>query len=73
MDPDGNNLSYTWWNYREAGTYNNNVNIINPNSSEASVTIPINASGKEIHIIVSAVDDGVPNNTRYRRLVMNVQ
>ncbi len=72
-DPDGNNLSYSWWQYKEADNYSGSVSISGASSPNASVSIPSNASGKTIHIICEVEDNGSPRLTRYRRVVINVQ
>jgi len=70
-DPDGDNISYKWWYYREAGSFNANVPILNDTYQDAIVQVPTGYSG-EIHIILEVTDNGVPNLTRYRRIVLNV-
>jgi len=72
-DPDGNALTYRWFVYREAGTYDGEVKIEKPDANEASLTIPANASGKAIHVILEVTDDGSPPMTRYRRVILNVR
>lgn len=69
-DPDGNNLDFEWWIYQEAGTYENKVTIKNPKSAKASVEIPDDAAGKDIHIILTLRDNGTPQLTSYRRIVL---
>ena len=71
-DPDGDNLSYTWWRYQEADSYSGNVTVSNNSSQISTINIPSNASGRNIHIICEVRDNGSPNLTRYRRVVINV-
>jgi hypothetical protein len=69
-DPDGNDLSYQWWIYREAGTYDKHINIINPATQKANIIMPEDAGGKEIHVILTLRDNGNPQLTSYRRIVL---
>ncbi len=39
-DPDGNALTYKWWQYQEADTYSGNIKIANSIQPTASFTIP---------------------------------
>src|SRR5262249_17976059 len=72
-DPDGDRLSYEWFVYPEAGTYARPVPIDGAASATATVHIPADAMGKEIHAVVAATDDGKPPLTRYRRVVIAPQ
>lgn len=73
-DPDGNALSYSWWQYREAGTYQGEVSISNADMAEASLKIPGDLVGGEtIHMILEVTDDQFPNMTRYQRVVLAVE
>ncbi|MBL8890240.1 MAG: DUF1593 domain-containing protein [Planctomycetaceae bacterium] len=72
IDPDGDALEYSWSHYREAGTYLSEVSIPTPDASGLELEIPQNASGTAIHIILTVRDNGEPNLTRYRRVIVNV-
>ena len=72
-DPDNNSLNYTWSYYDEPSSYNGAVTINNSTSANATVQIPADASGKNIHIILTLRDNGSPNLYAYRRVVINVQ
>ncbi|HMP84413.1 MAG TPA: DUF1593 domain-containing protein [Verrucomicrobiota bacterium] len=72
-DPDKNALNYTWSFYKEPSTYGGAVKIENASSSSASVSIPSDASGKNIHVILELHDDGSPNLYAYRRVIINVK
>jgi len=71
-DPDGDKLSYKWRIYREASSYWADVPIREGNSIRAMVTVPEDASGRTIHVILEVVDAGKPSLTAYRRAVLNV-
>lgn len=72
-DPDGNKIAYCWWMYREAGTYNGEVAINGATAADASITMPANSTGKEIHVILEVTDHGKPPLTAYRRVVIRVK
>jgi hypothetical protein len=69
-DPDGNGLSYKWYVYPEPGTYGKDVPVSNGTSQEASITIPADADGKTIHVVLEVADDGDPPLTSFRRVVL---
>ncbi|MCG8527185.1 MAG: DUF1593 domain-containing protein [Opitutales bacterium] len=80
-DPDGDDLTFNWWCYEEAGTYPGKMNMKDPTAEMTTVTIPDDAKfGDEIHIILEvrdhkqemASDDHV-TLTDYRRLVISVK
>jgi len=72
-DPDGDKTNYSWWQYREAGTFDDSVNIETPTSNTTTVVIPENAEpGQTIHVILQVTDDGEPNLTRYQRVILTV-
>jgi hypothetical protein len=73
-DPDGNRLYYSWWQYREPGTYPGSVAINNPDKGLATVVIPADAKpGNTIHFIAEVTDDGKPPLTRYARVIVTVK
>ena len=72
-DPEGDRLSYKWWVYKEAGTYWDEAPIRGINAVEAVVTVPKNASGRTIHVILEVVDEGKPALMSYRRVILKVK
>jgi hypothetical protein len=87
-DPDGNELTYNWFHYPEAGAHEG-VNladvIVKGNGPRATVTaispcrkawidglVPCKGSGFA-HIILAVTDNGTPALTRYRRIVFEVK
>jgi len=73
-DPDGDKLSFHWWQYKEAGTYNGSVDIGNAGKQDATLTIPGDVGkGETIHIICEATDDGIPPLKRYQRVIVEIQ
>jgi dienelactone hydrolase len=71
-DPDGDRLHFQWFTYPEAGTYRGRVTLAGTNSAAVQVTIPADAGGSTIHVIVAVTDQGEPPLTRYRRAVLTV-
>lgn len=71
-DPDGDDLSYEWLTYPEAGTYRDAVVLEGTNSPRALLKVPGDAAGKSIHAMVAVTDRGEPPLTRYRRAVIDV-
>lgn len=70
IDPENNNLSFNWWVLPEAGTFNQKITIHNPHSTKTFVIIPPEAKGKTIHIICEVTDNGEPNLTSYKRIII---
>ena len=74
-DPDKDTMRYTWWFYPEAGRqpYGHTLPIQNNNSEAINVTIPSNAAGKELHLILEAWDQSrIVPLVDYRRAVITV-
>ena len=73
-DPDGDGLRFHWWVYPEAGTCTANVPIVNADATAASLSVPANAKGKVIHVILEVTDAHATTPlTAYRRLVIAVE
>jgi hypothetical protein len=72
-DPDGNAVSYRWWQYEEVDTYKGKVEIQQPDTQKAAFTVPEDAkAGETIHLILEVTDTGTPRLTRYRRVIATV-
>ncbi len=69
-DPDGDELSFKWWQYKDADSYEGEIIIENNTNPEANFVFPEDGNGKDIHIILDVQDDGKPNLTRYRRVIV---
>lgn len=73
-DPDHDQLKYRWWQYPEAGTFCDSIDLNNSDEQKASFIIPENAEkGKTIHIICEVKDDGTPQLTRYQRVAVTIK
>lgn len=73
IDPDGDQLTYQWWVYPEASTYKGKVMLEHVQRSHLNLTVPKDSAGKDIHLILTVRDNGTPNLTRYRRVVIDVK
>jgi hypothetical protein len=73
FDPDGDALIYNWWFYNEASSCDGLVNIQNSNTAIPSFTVPADAKGKTIHLILELSDNGSPGLYAYRRVILYVQ
>jgi len=74
-DPDKDALRYRWWIYPEAGRqpYGKALPIENASSGTIEVTIPPDARGKELHLIVEVWDQSkIVPLVDYRRVVITV-
>ncbi|UZD21826.1 DUF1593 domain-containing protein [Algoriphagus halophytocola] len=69
-DPEGDELSFKWWIIREAGTYEGEINIPNTDSKLIKIDLPNDFSGKTLHVICEVTDNGSPNLTSYRRIII---
>ena len=72
-DPDGDELTYHWWQYSQADTYGGVVEIDGADAREASIEIPNDAKASEsIYVICEVRDNGTPPLSRYQRVVLKV-
>jgi hypothetical protein len=72
IDPDGNKVSYKFWQYQEVGTLAEKV-MIEEKGNKAQIQVPQSAKlGDTIHIIVEGKDSGKPSLTRYERVIFTV-
>ncbi len=73
-DPDGDSMSYLWFQYPEAGTYPGLVSVAPyaPNLYDLPVTAPVVTSLQTIHFVLKVTDKGTPALTRYKRVIVQV-
>ncbi|MBR0281024.1 MAG: hypothetical protein IJQ81_05440, partial [Oscillibacter sp.] len=78
-DPDGDMVSYRWWQYAEADAYagsrDGSVRIAHTDGDPAKVTVTVPddaASGDTIHVVLSVSDNGEHSLTAYQRAVITV-
>jgi hypothetical protein len=70
-DPDGDKISYRWFQYVEAGSAPR-VEISGGDSDKASFKVP-DAPGKTLHIILESSDSGKPKLFSYRRVIVTIR
>lgn len=71
-DPDGDGLTFKWWQYGDMDNVNTDVIINNSTSEDSASFIVPNEVGKEIHMILTVTDDGSPNLEAYTRLIFKI-
>lgn len=72
-DPDGDNLSYLWIYYPEAGTYSGAVNMMGSrNIHHIYVEAPKVKQKTTIHFILRVTDKGTPALSSYQRVIVSV-
>ena len=72
-DPDGDNLSYLWFNYPEAGSYKKLIKIGGAeNVHGAYVIAPEVEKNETTHFILKVTDKGKPHLSRYKRVIVNI-
>ena len=74
-DPDGDPLAFDWWIYPEPGTYPRANEVpVEASGPLAGLSIPGDASGTQIHLILEVTDQSsLHPMTRYRRFVIDVE
>jgi hypothetical protein len=71
-DPDGDNLSFLWFHYPEAGTYNTEIKFAPENTHSAYLTAPKVDKKETLHFILKLTDKGTPPLSRYKRIIVTV-
>jgi len=72
-DPDGNDITFSWWQYKDAGSYDGLVEINNNKLSKVEFIAPNVSKPETIHIIVNVKDDGIPILRAYQRVIILVE
>ncbi len=72
-DPDGDNLSFLWFNYPEAGTYKKMIPLNSAENARGAYIVAPEVSKKEtVHFILKVTDKGTPQLSRYKRVLVNI-
>jgi len=71
-DPDGDNMSFRWWQFQEAGTFDGMVTIDHPLGKKISFAAPVVEQTSTIHIILAVRDRGEPALYSFQRLIITV-
>ena len=74
-DPDGDKLTFKWWQYEEVGTYKGKINLSTDRRdgkfSVSTFTMPNDIKkGETIHIILEVSDSKTLPLTRYQRVII---
>jgi hypothetical protein len=72
-DPDGDSLSYFWFNYPEAGSWKTPIPVLHAdNLARVLVKAPTVTRPETAHFILTVTDKGSPPLTRYERVVVTI-
>ena len=71
-DPDGDQLFYEWFIYREASGEGIKATLSDKSDKEIILTIDPDSSAGDLHLIVRVSDDGSPSLVSYRRAIVHV-
>ncbi len=74
-DPDGDSLSFYWFQYPEAGTYPGLISFgfLSPKLKDIhEITAPKVTKPETAHFIVAVTDKGRPPLTRYARVIVTI-
>jgi len=72
-DPDGNELSFSWYQYREAGTLAATVDLIDADTTRCHLVAPVVQRSETVHVILEVRDNGLPNLVSYRRAILTIR
>ncbi len=72
-DPDGNKISFNWWNYKDAGTYDGLVTLQNTDKKTLSSVAPKVNKMETIHVILEVKDNALPALVSYKRIIITVK
>lgn len=71
-DPDGDNLTYHWWIYPEAGDAGAQLQLIGNDTENLDIRAPASAKTQSVDVILEVKDSGTPQLTSYRRVIIHV-
>jgi hypothetical protein len=70
FDPDGDQVKFKWWIYKEAGGYTGDLELFDPQADEVVFDMPALGKDQTLHIILEVEDSGSPSLVSYRRVVL---
>ena len=73
FDPDGDELTFEWFEYYEAGNCTQEINFAANDRGNCTLIIPENTNGTEAHIILKVSDNGKPKLCCYKRIVLQIE
>lgn len=72
-DPDGDHLSFLWFNYPEAGTYKKMIKVNGAENAHGAYVIAPEVDKEEtVHFILKVTDKGEPQLSRYKRVIVTI-
>lgn len=71
-DPDGNTLSFSWWQDKTASDYKGEVTFENSGSNKVTIPSIAVSSKQTLHIVLEVSDNGSPKLTRYKRVIIEL-
>jgi hypothetical protein len=69
-DPDGDQIRYKWWIYKEAGAFSGDLELFDPHAMDIEFVMPELDENQTLHIILEVEDSGSPSLVSYRRVVL---
>ena len=71
-DPDGDRLTYEWWQYADVDTCDSVVELTTSEDGAVAGFVVPGEPGKNIHVILEVTDDGDSSLTRYQRVIVTI-
>ena len=72
-DPDGDNLSFLWFHYPEAGSYKKLIQVDGAENVHHAYVIAPKVDEKETaHFILKVTDKGKPQLSGYKRIIVHI-
>lgn len=73
-DPDGDNLSYRWFHYPEAGSWEQPIEMPGADNLHRRAFVAPKVTRRETaHFILEVTDKGTPALTRYQRVIATIE
>jgi len=69
-DPDGDQLTFRWFHFKNAGSYSGNQEITPFGSAKLQFRVPGDLGTNDIHIILEVRDNGTPPLVSYKRVII---
>ncbi len=69
-DPDRNNLTFKWFRYDKADTYDGSLELTDPTNPFQKLKVPSDLKDKNIHLVLEVRDNGTPELVSYRRVII---
>lgn len=71
-DPDGDSLTFYWFQYPEAGSYQGRAGTGSEDTPGVYLTAPKVKKPETLHFILRVTDKGTPPLSRYKRVIVTV-